>query len=155
MQRALFEALESSYAQLNGQSDQLLNLVFQFINGKDPAFLDNTKRILDIAKHAHQPIAPPPAPPAESKPKPSAAPVKDTVPDVSEEDRPVGNGGTTDKYVWTQTLAELTVTMQVPANIKSKDMIVEIKPQRLAVGIKGQDPLVNVCAFFPRVMRFG
>ena len=56
---------------------------------------------------------------------------------------PVGNGGTTDNYVWTQTLSELNVNFTVPIGTKSKMIDVEIKNQHLRVGLKGQEPIVN------------
>jgi hypothetical protein len=56
---------------------------------------------------------------------------------------PIGNGGTTDKYVWTQTLSELNVNFTVPLGTKSKMIDVEIKNQHLRVGLKGQEPIVN------------
>lgn len=55
----------------------------------------------------------------------------------------VGNGGTTDNYVWTQTLSELNVIFTVPLGTKSKMIDVEIKNQHLRVGLKGQEPIVN------------
>eukprot|EP00475_Leptophrys_vorax_P016066 TRINITY_DN2245_c0_g1_i1.p1 TRINITY_DN2245_c0_g1~~TRINITY_DN2245_c0_g1_i1.p1 ORF type:complete len:226 (+),score=60.01 TRINITY_DN2245_c0_g1_i1:69-680(+) len=68
--------------------------------------------------------------------------------DETEEDRyknaPVGNGGTTEHYVWTQTLSELTMIFEVPQNLRARDMNIDIRPQHLKVGIKGQPLLVNV-----------
>lgn len=55
----------------------------------------------------------------------------------------VGNGGTTDKYVWTQTLSELNVVIPVPPGTKTKLVNVEIKNKRLKVGLKGDTPLVD------------
>lgn len=54
-----------------------------------------------------------------------------------------GNGGRTDKYVWIQTLSELTVNIPVPAGTKTKMLDIEISNKRLRVGIKGQPPLIN------------
>ncbi|KAI1323550.1 HSP20-like chaperone [Xylariaceae sp. FL0255] len=47
-------------------------------------------------------------------------------------------------YKWTQTLEELEVTISsIPANMKSRDMVVELKRQTLKAGIKGQDPIIE------------
>ena len=54
-----------------------------------------------------------------------------------------GNGGSTDRYVWTQQLSELNVTIPVPLGTKTRDLVVDIKNKRLRVGIKGQPPIVD------------
>mmetsp|Transcript_11952 Transcript_11952/g.17842 ORF Transcript_11952/g.17842 Transcript_11952/m.17842 type:complete len:306 (-) Transcript_11952:26-943(-) len=54
-----------------------------------------------------------------------------------------GNGGKTDKYVWTQTLSELTLTVPLPANTKSKEINCVISRQHLKVGLKGQAPIID------------
>lgn len=81
--------------------------------------------------------------------------------------RPEGNGGKTDKYVWTQSLKEVQVFIDVvrrsmysigwtcngvpilrahqPPNLRGKDLDVRIKPKSLYVAIKGQEPIVDVC----------
>eukprot|EP00604_Paraphysomonas_vestita_P002104 CAMPEP_0174817844 /NCGR_PEP_ID=MMETSP1107-20130205/412_1 /TAXON_ID=36770 /ORGANISM="Paraphysomonas vestita, Strain GFlagA" /LENGTH=305 /DNA_ID=CAMNT_0016028927 /DNA_START=184 /DNA_END=1101 /DNA_ORIENTATION=+ len=56
---------------------------------------------------------------------------------------PVGNGGKTDKYVWTQTLSELNVVIPVPPGTKTKLVVVDIKNKRLKVGLKGESPLID------------
>jgi hypothetical protein len=45
--------------------------------------------------------------------------------------------------VWTQQLAEVTVTVPVPPGTRSRDLSVEIGKRRLRVGLKGQPPLVD------------
>lgn len=54
-----------------------------------------------------------------------------------------GNGGRTDKYVWAQTLSELTVTIPVPPGTKTKMLNVEITNKRIKVGLKGSPPMVE------------
>lgn len=57
-----------------------------------------------------------------------------------EEDKepaPVGNGGRTDRYVWTQTLSELTVNIPLPAGTKAKMLVVDMRNTHLNVKIKG------------------
>lgn len=51
----------------------------------------------------------------------SCRPVRETAP---------GNGGCTDRYVWTQQLGELAVQVPVPIGTRSRDLVVDIgKPQ--------------------------
>ena len=57
---------------------------------------------------------------------------------------PIGNGGKTDKYVWTQTLSELTVNIHLPPGTKTKMLDVQIKNSSIKVSIKGQgSPIVQ------------
>lgn len=66
--------------------------------------------------------------------------------DGEEEDKsppPEGNGGTTDKYKWTQTLQELNVTFTLPIGTKAKMLDIDIRNTKLKVGIKGQPPIVD------------
>ena len=55
---------------------------------------------------------------------------------------PVGNGGITDKYTWTQTLAETTVSVALPAGTTAKMLNVTIEPDSLHVSLKGGDKTV-------------
>jgi hypothetical protein len=49
----------------------------------------------------------------------------------------MGNGGTEPgKYVWTQTLAEVSVTVPLPDNTRGKDLNVTIARTSLKVGLK-------------------
>lgn len=50
-------------------------------------------------------------------------------------------------YKWTQTIGDLDITVEVPGNLKGKDLNVEIKKKKLLVGVKGQEPIINVCSF--------
>lgn len=54
-----------------------------------------------------------------------------------------GNGGSTDKYTWTQTLQECVVTIDLPDGTKGKMLNVDIKKKGLKVQIKGQDPIID------------
>lgn len=47
-------------------------------------------------------------------------------------------------YQWTQTIADLDITTEVPGNLKSRDLVVEIKKTKVSVGIKGQEPILSV-----------
>ena len=46
---------------------------------------------------------------------------------------PVGNGGNTDDYVWTQTLQEVQVTMDLQEPTRGKDLRVTLGPKRLKI----------------------
>ncbi|TAQ91136.1 hypothetical protein B7494_g479 [Chlorociboria aeruginascens] len=46
-------------------------------------------------------------------------------------------------YKWTQTIGDVDITVEVPGNLKGRDLVVEIKKKKLVLGIKGQDPIVN------------
>mmetsp|Transcript_16496 Transcript_16496/g.24344 ORF Transcript_16496/g.24344 Transcript_16496/m.24344 type:complete len:323 (+) Transcript_16496:92-1060(+) len=50
---------------------------------------------------------------------------------------PLGNGGTVEgKYVWTQTLSEVNVTVSLPEGTRGRDLNVTIARNHLKVGIK-------------------
>ena len=49
---------------------------------------------------------------------------------------PVGNGGTTERYTWTQTLDELHVYIPVSPTLKSKEVSVKLSLQHLFVKIQ-------------------
>jgi HSP20 family molecular chaperone IbpA len=54
-------------------------------------------------------------------------------------------------YKWTQTITDLDITLEVPGNLKGKDLVVEIKKKKLVVGIKGQEPIINVPLLNPYI----
>lgn len=47
-------------------------------------------------------------------------------------------------YKWTQTIADLELTAEIPGNIKGKDLDVKIAKGSLKAGIKGQEPIIDV-----------
>jgi hypothetical protein len=47
-------------------------------------------------------------------------------------------------YKWTQTIGDLDITVEIPGNLKGKDLNVDIKKKKLVLGIKGQDPIISV-----------
>ncbi|KAE9038540.1 hypothetical protein PR003_g6279 [Phytophthora rubi] len=55
----------------------------------------------------------------------------------------VGNGGQTDKYVWTQTLQEAQANFAVPEGTKSRQVDVEIRAGKLRVCLRGAEPFVD------------
>ena len=52
---------------------------------------------------------------------------------------PVGNGGSTPRYKWTQTIDEVTVLVGIPQTLRGKDFDVSITPSKLS--IKAKKPL--------------
>ncbi|CZT09623.1 probable nudC protein [Rhynchosporium agropyri] len=46
-------------------------------------------------------------------------------------------------YKWTQTIGDLDVSVEIPGNLKARDLNVEIKKKKLVLAIKGQEPLVS------------
>ena len=55
----------------------------------------------------------------------------------------IGNGGTTDKYTWTQTLKEMTMYILLPNETTAKQVLVETGPTKVKVQIKGQSPIID------------
>ena len=49
-------------------------------------------------------------------------------------------------YKWTQTISDLDITISVPSNLRGKDIIVDMTKTKLKVGVKGQEPLIDVRA---------
>ena len=47
-------------------------------------------------------------------------------------------------YKWTQTIGDIDVTVEVPGNLKGKDLVVDIKKKKLVLGVKSQEPIINV-----------
>jgi hypothetical protein len=95
--------------------------------------------------------APSPAPAPASKPTPAeggaAAAASPADGDDSKDDAPrpklPGNGGRTEKYSWTQTLQEVSVSVPVPAGISSKMLNVKIQSKHIEVSIKGGAVVVS------------
>ncbi|KAI0198274.1 nuclear movement protein [Astrocystis sublimbata] len=47
-------------------------------------------------------------------------------------------------YKWTQTIAELDILISgIPGNLKGRDLVVELKKQKISAGIKGQPPILS------------
>ena len=47
-------------------------------------------------------------------------------------------------YKWTQTIGDLDITVPVPGNLKGKDFTVVLLKTKLKVGVKGQEPILDV-----------
>ena len=63
--------------------------------------------------------------------------------DDDKEPPPLGNGGKTDKYVWTQTLNEVVINIPVPADTRSKMVQISFGQKKIKIGIKGQPPIID------------
>jgi N-terminal conserved domain of Nudc./CS domain len=66
---------------------------------------------------------------------------------------PVGNGGSTDQYQWTQTLEEITVLVPVDGSLRGKDLLVVVSPTDLSIQTKS--PLRPPDATQPKVYVSG
>lgn len=62
---------------------------------------------------------------------------------------PIGNGGVTPRYYWTQTVSEATVYVDVPPGTRSKDVHCVIQPRRLKLRVRGAGPAVAAAAPAP------
>jgi len=61
----------------------------------------------------------------------------------SKEPPPEGNGGKTDKYVWTQTLSSLEVHIPVRPGVKAKQITCDIGVDSIKFGIKGEALMIE------------
>lgn len=57
--------------------------------------------------------------------------------------KPVGNGGEGPGYVWTQTLEEVEIRIEVESHIRGKHLNVDLKNKTMSVGLKRAEPLVQ------------
>lgn len=83
----------------------------------------------------------------EYKPSRKTNESEDTESTADQGPPPVGNGGTVvGKYVWTQTLGEVTVNAPVPPGTRGRDLNVMISKRHLKVGLRSQAGLCIVDA---------
>jgi hypothetical protein len=114
--------------------------------GDDGGFdVSSAKKIADQASAATTSAAAKPAEKPVTKKNEATSPqaadneTKKEAEKAGDDKPPVGNGGTVPgKYVWTQALSELVVTVPVPDNTRGRDMNVTISKKHLKVGLKGQ-----------------
>ena len=96
--------------------------------GPDPNSTDHSSETSDAS-------APPSAPSSSlsRSDKPAAPNIR-----LTKEGKqiPVGNGGVTERYHWTQTLREVTVYVAVPPGTRGKDIEFEIKPRHIHLALK-------------------
>ena len=71
----------------------------------------------------------------------------------SDKQKPLpGNGGFTHNYMWSQTLEEVTVLVQLPDSTEARNLDVKIQSKKLCVGIKGQ-PTKIIEGEFPKKVK--
>lgn len=71
---------------------------------------------------------------------------KDTEAKADEEDNtppPLGNGGSTDDYTWTQTLQAVEIFVPVKPGTKAKEVVCDIGTSTFKVGLKGESLIRN------------
>ena len=51
-------------------------------------------------------------------------------------------GAVLEKYEWNQTTDEVSLSIKMPEGLKAKDVICEIKPERMRVGFKGEQKMI-------------
>ena len=56
---------------------------------------------------------------------------------------PIGNGGKTDKYIWTQTLSEVTINIPMVENVNKKMLDIQIMSKKIRIGIKSKPPIID------------
>jgi len=71
----------------------------------------------------------------ESKTKPKVIGGDEEEPD-SGSPPPIGNGGKTDSYIWTQTLYEIEMKLKVPTNVTKRDLNISIGKNKVKVQLK-------------------
>jgi len=57
--------------------------------------------------------------------------------------KPILNGARLEKYYWTQTLGDLTLSVYIPAATKSKDIVCTFTTSKLKLGLKGQPTIFD------------
>ncbi|KAJ0399786.1 hypothetical protein ATCC90586_009826 [Pythium insidiosum] len=147
-----------SLAQQHSSIESLLDSFFDFLHRKtdfyvvtaDPAGRrmgfrrgDAQRKVLeafaryplrDVDAEPAEPLAP-----ARPTPKPRK---KETPPPVKLTDKgkqlPIGNGGVTERYSWTQTLEDVTVLVPVPEGTSAKDIACDLHPQRVRVSVRAR-----------------
>ena len=66
---------------------------------------------------------------------------------------PVGNGGVTDRYYWTQSLYETTIYVAVPEGTKGRDVDCQILANSVSVKLKSGDGKELIKGDFPHSVR--
>ena len=47
-------------------------------------------------------------------------------------------------YKWVQTIGDVDISINIPGNLKGRDLIIDIKKTKLLARVKGQDPFIDV-----------
>eukprot|EP00743_Colponemidia_sp_Colp-15_P000899 GILK01000992.1.p1 GENE.GILK01000992.1~~GILK01000992.1.p1 ORF type:complete len:317 (+),score=83.41 GILK01000992.1:53-1003(+) len=99
--------------------------------------METTASVPAAVPAAVAPAAPVASTPAEPAKKEEGEEEEDSTPP------PEGNGGKTDKYVWTQTLGALEIVVPVPRGTTAKQISCDIGVRKFKLGLKGQPPMVE------------
>ncbi|GMH72083.1 hypothetical protein TL16_g05825 [Triparma laevis f. inornata] len=164
-----FDPLLMEIAQRSGSLDAMLGHVFSFLYrktdfyvvGDDESFKNKTatmgfpegeaeKLLLrSYRKYHNKRMKPNPAPapaPAQTKPTPQPPPTSSPQPQQPSiklnekgEQIPIGNGGVTPNYYWTQSLYETTIYAKVPAITTGKGVSCSITSNSLTLKLKGSE----------------
>ncbi|CAH8388691.1 unnamed protein product [Eruca vesicaria subsp. sativa] len=126
---------------------------------KDSAEKEVSTALTSAKKRLREAEAEEPLKPIEKKPAKESVQKKESLkptepmevdkPKKEEEQKPrpiipnKGNGLDFETYSWTQNLQEVTITIPVPSGTKSRSVTCEIKKNRLKVGLKGQDLIID------------
>lgn len=51
----------------------------------------------------------------------------------------------TNAYIWSQSNDQVTISFLVPESAKAKDLDITIERQYLKAGLKGEEPVIQVC----------
>lgn len=54
-------------------------------------------------------------------------------------------------YRWNQRLSDVDVAVEVPEGTRGRDLVVEIKRKKIKVGLKGKEPIMEVCSSLLKV----
>ena len=144
-----YDSLYLTVAQSAGSVDAILESFFSFLARKTDFFArpDLAKDKVDeclarlLASKTEQTKTPkieeiPDSPPATA---PSKQPVAAAASASSATGAvPTINGGVTDRYSWTQTLAVVDVVISLPAGVRARDLVVEVGVDSLLVALKGK-----------------
>mmetsp|Transcript_15294 Transcript_15294/g.21502 ORF Transcript_15294/g.21502 Transcript_15294/m.21502 type:complete len:307 (-) Transcript_15294:280-1200(-) len=73
--------------------------------------------------------------------------------EATNKSKPIGNGGRTDRYVWTQTLKEVTMHNWMPETVKrAKDVSVKITPKSLSIVQKSDGKVIIEGSWHAKVL---
>lgn len=57
-------------------------------------------------------------------------------------------------YKWTQTLGDVDITVPIDGALKARDLIVVFDKKSLKVGVKGKEPILDVCLSLSLLVLF-
>lgn len=66
---------------------------------------------------------------------------------------PLGNGGATDRYTWTQTLGDVTIVFAVPPATRSRDVRVDIRSKHVSVALLGAPTTTLLDGVLPKRVK--